>query len=356
MGPWLYRGGLGVALALASAYSVSQEQPLRDSALRTLRPLREGLAAGQQAFDSAPLGAFEGVGGLVYALFQIGKLLDEPSLEREALQLACSIEAGRIDSDKALDVVEGSAGLLLCLCPLYDATGSSGLLTLIDACASHLLRTACACSVGVGWATASTTVPLCGMAHGGSGVAMALAEAFRRTSNLDYWQACMAALAYERSQRSDEHRNWPDLRDSGSEQRATFMTAWCHGAPGIALARSRILQVRDHPLAREDLEMAIETTKTALVRAPHLCCGLAGVDDIVFEVGRRLGDRMLVQEAERRRMGALVRAREQGWLGRRSLSKQTRAQGFMQGLAGLAYGLLRAAGAENLPCVLDLSG
>ncbi|MEQ8538204.1 MAG: lanthionine synthetase LanC family protein [Coleofasciculus sp. D1-CHI-01] len=52
-------------------------------------------------------------------------------------------------------------------------------------------------------------------------------------------------MAYERSLFSPGVGNWPDLREfettvrSGNPGRVNYMTAWCHGATGIGLARLR---------------------------------------------------------------------------------------------------------------------
>lgn len=43
---------------------------------------------------------------------------------------------------------------------------------------------------------------------------------------------------YENSLYSEEKENWLDLRSPEGEQKV--MNAWCHGAPGILLARLEI--------------------------------------------------------------------------------------------------------------------
>ena len=63
--------------------------------------------------------------------------------------------------------------------------------------------------------------------------------------------AACAAIAYERSLFSPETGNWPDLRElktsrqTGDDDQQRFMMAWCHGAPGIGLARLCSLQHLD---------------------------------------------------------------------------------------------------------------
>ena len=92
--------------------------------------------------------------------------------------------------------------------------------------------------------------------------------------------------------------------------------------------------------------MAIESTKATVLRAGHLCCGMAGIDEILFEIGSRLGDQALVRMAQSRRAAVLL---DPSFAAGPVL-------GLMQGAAGLAYSLLRIGEVTTLPCVLYLGG
>jgi lantibiotic modifying enzyme len=71
-------------------------------------------------------------------------------------------------------------------------------------------------------------------------MAWALLELAHRTGREDLRRAGRAAFAYEDSLFDSERGNWPDLRADGKTGDAPrFPVAWCHGAPGIALARLR---------------------------------------------------------------------------------------------------------------------
>ena len=69
-----------------------------------------------------------------------------------------------------------------------------------------------------------------------------------------------SAIAYERSTFVAEEANWPDYR-TGAEERISpdprFMVAWCHGAPGIGLARIDSLQHMDDRETREEIQIAL---------------------------------------------------------------------------------------------------
>jgi hypothetical protein len=83
---------------------------------------------------------------------------------------------------------------------------------------------------------------------------------------------------------------------------------------------------------------------------------MAGLDDILLEVGRRKGIASLVRQAERRAMTRVASVP-----GARPVELQILrvpgfvSEGLMQGLAGVGYALLRLSDAAAFPCILDLS-
>lgn len=80
--------------------------------------------------------------------------------------------------------------------------------------------------------------PLCGLAHGASGIALALAEAAAVTRHTRHAEAADAALRWERLW-YDPLRGWPDLRGDAP----SYPAYWCHGAAGIGVARLRLAEL-----------------------------------------------------------------------------------------------------------------
>src|SRR5436309_15958878 len=71
------------------------------------------------------------------------------------------------------------------------------------------------------------------------------------------------------------------------ETRPRFMTAWCHGASGIGLARLQSLAIAESPDIRSEIEVAIETTLRHGFGHNHsLCHGDLGN---LEEIGRASG-------------------------------------------------------------------
>ncbi|NHB83744.1 hypothetical protein G7085_00885 [Tessaracoccus sp. HDW20] len=82
--------------------------------------------------------------------------------------------------------------------------------------------------------------PLCGLAHGASGVALALAEAaVAHPGVADVAAPLIAGALRWESAWHDPGLGWPDLRgDDGGHP-----VLWCHGAAGIGAVRLRLLEL-----------------------------------------------------------------------------------------------------------------
>ena len=133
-----------------------------------------------------------------------------------------------------------------------------------------------------------------------------------------------------------------------------FLTAWCHGAAGIALARLDLLGVLDEAETRAEIEAAIATTIAEGFGDNHsLCHGDLGNLDVLAQAETRWPEPWLV--AARRRATTLVleSIRRDGWLCGIPLAVES--PGLMTGLAGIGYGLLRLAAPDRVPSVLALA-
>jgi type 2 lantibiotic biosynthesis protein LanM len=352
LGPDLYAGLPGIALFLGAAASVAEDDELRVAALGALVLTREAFRT--DAKDAVRIlggGAFEGVGGLLYVFARLSRLLNEPSLIDEACSVAGAITKKEIDESDRHDLVSGTAGLLLSLAAVDAALGSNAHGAMIEHCGHALLRHAKRESAGIGWPTAEGRPSCCGMAHGNAGIAMALAEAWRLGGPREFRDAAESAHRYERSLRDDVRGEWQHLRalDPDRPSPPAFMSTWCNGAPGIALARARVLSIFDDAGARADLELATRTTCTASRALDHLCCGEGGLDEILFTLGTSSHDAALIDLARRRAMARLVRSED-----RRPPFAEN--EGFMLGAAGVGFSLLRmTTKGQALASVLDLS-
>jgi lantibiotic modifying enzyme len=131
------------------------------------------------------------------------------------------------------------------------------------------------------------------------------------------------------------------------------MTAWCHGAPGIGLARLRSLPHLDDATTRAEISAALATTLAEGFGHNHsLCHGDVGNLDFVVQAAERLGDPRWYPQANRRAALILEWIAREGWLC--GVPLRVESPGLMTGLAGIGHGLLRLAEPTLIPSVLVL--
>ncbi len=355
----LYDGACGPALLFASLARVTGEDRWEELAHRSLRfvePLLEEPRY-RSFLENETIGICSGLGGLVHTLGLAGHLLGEPALVGKASRVARLLEPGRIREDRRLDVVAGSAGALLALAGLHELTGEEWLLDRAGICAEHLVDRQVPSSDGAGgWPTIHDR-PVAGFAHGASGIVTALARLHRRRPDHRLLEAIRKGLSFERTVFDPESRNWPLIVDTraGGSPRRIVMTAWCHGAPGIALARLELMDAEPDELVAWELEVALETTLGTPSTGPHhLCCGTLGRTEILLETGLTRHRPKLIAAAEAMMGGVMRQYLERGRFalgrGNRALSEPP---GFFQGLSGIGYACLRVAAPGELPLVLS---
>ena len=355
-GPDLYFGLPGIVLFLARLGALAGEESFSRLAWQGVASLRRQLRLGGERIDT--IGGFSGWGGIVWSLAHLGALWGDEALLDEA-------EAGvprllaRLPDDASLDVVAGAAGAIAGLLGLHAVRPASITLDAARRCGEHLLAHRRPMARGVGWAMPlAGAVPLAGFSHGAAGIAWALLRLEAATGEERFRAAALEGLAYERSLYAPAERNWPDLReghpDDGADAgRPHFMTAWCHGAAGIALGRLASLPRLDDAETRREIAVALATTlELGFGRTHSLCHGDLGNLEIVLRAADALERPDLRRRAGRIAAGALATLRERGPVF--GLPGAIEPPGLMIGLAGIGYGLLRLTAPGRVPSVLTL--
>ena len=268
----------------------------------------------------------------------------------DATIAASLLSRSRIEADRKLDVMSGSAGAILGLLALGRADPGSGAIERAVICGRHLVDSRVTTAEGPrAWATLKGR-PLAGFSHGASGIGYALVKLHEATGDPSFLQAASEAIDYERSIFSPSEQNWPDLRADASE----FMTAWCHGAPGIGLARVGMLGSLDRAQVREDLDIALSTTRShGLQELDQLCCGNLGRVNLLVEAAGRLARPDLLDVARKQVSCIISRAGE----GRAFLAMPLHYASIynpslFKGMSGIGYQLLRVASPGDLPSLL----
>lgn len=366
----LYSGISGIGLFLSTVAGHDRdgrlaelaETVLRESVLRGKGYL-QGLAELEQlalpGMGSESVGAFGVLGGLLYYWAHAARLHGATGHLDVAPDVLAELER-RMADDVHLDVVAGLPGAILSLLAVHEVAPGLGALDVAQRAGDLLVDRRVRIGDGCAWPSQlNADQPLAGYSHGASGAASALARLHAVAGRPEYLDAIAGALRYEAGLFDAEARNWRDLRAISG---GNFMAAWCHGAPGVGLARHDLLRHDFLAAHREfltaDLAAAVRTTyaegldsdPVTGTRNHSICHGdlgnlelpatVAGTDPAfpdAAEVGRVAAS--LVDNAER-----------DGWLC--GVPNGTTTPGLMPGLAGIGYNLLRLADPGRVPSVL----
>jgi type 2 lantibiotic biosynthesis protein LanM len=293
------------------------------------------------------IGGFVGWGGILYTLTHLAALWRQPQFLDEAQEIVELLPA-LIDQDERLDVVSGAAGCIVPLLNLHAARPCQRTLAAAIQCGDRLIARAQPAGDGLCWPVRDLG-PVAGFSHGAAGIAWALLALFARTGEERFRTAAQGGIVYERGLFCAEAGNWRDLRDL---KHMYFPTLWCHGAPGIGLARlAAVALLQDDDGVRADLAPALQTTLATGFGFNHsLCHGDLGNLELLLQGGEPSW-----RNTANRLAGAILdSARQRGW--RCGTPTEVESPGLMTGLAGIGYGLLRLAAPARIPSVLTLEG
>lgn len=319
-----------------------------------------GDVSGNQSEEAIRTGLFDGEFSIVFLyllLYGIGK-------EEGYLQLAkrhAKKILPLIQKDRSFDLVGGNAGGIIALLKLYDITGDEGYLAAAKNAGDILCGHAEKMECGIGWRGLGKT-PLCGMAHGNSGILVAFARLYQRTGEKRFYDTCLKCLDYENSMYEEEFYDWKDLRDETARHGHTggLEMAWCHGAGGIALSRILAIETLSGKIGEEtdrirerlerDIEKAVHGLEEHFLRQGMCVChGTLGNYQILKKL-RGYFDGSVMEKVKSEVYGRIMCwEREEPDL----LAQEYHTPGFMNGLAGIGYYLLKEID-DGLPDILEL--
>ncbi len=261
--------------------------------------------------------------------------------------------AQRLEDGANADVIGGTAGTLAVFLAVQRFTEDDVLYEPARLLGRSLCRRAITQPEGCYWPTGMAAEGLAGFAHGISGIVHALA----RLTTLDCDQTHLAVirggLAYERALFVESAHNWRDLRKH-NQRGATFGFGWCHGAPGIGIARATLPPPLFGSPERIDLLNAVDAVlRRSGTEHDCMCHGDLGNLETLILASERLADPALLAIARRRGL-ALVRARRDAGDWRCGISAAAPTPGLLVGLAGIGYELLRLWNPGKIPSILSL--
>ena len=356
----LYEGLPGLIIFLAYLGAILKKERytlLANSALMTL--LSQLNDTDKISINS--IGSFKGWGGIIYTLTHLSILWNRPELLVTSQDIV-ELLPGLIEKDNQFDLVSGAAGCICSLLVLHNVVPSKRIIEVAVQCGDHLITNAKSMKQGIGWvATDVTQKALTGFSHGVAGISMALLKLAKATGEERFHTAARQAINYERTLFIPKQQNWLDLRSFSNSilkvenSHENCMTAWCHGAPGIGMARLQSLPYLDEPEIRMEIDSAIKTTLSQGFGNNHsLCHGDLGNLELLLQAHLALKTPKWSQHLNILATKIIKGIEQNQWLCGDPLKIDLQTPGLMTGLAGIGYELLRLAEPNRVPSVLVL--
>ncbi|MFH8336859.1 type 2 lanthipeptide synthetase LanM family protein [Streptomyces sp. AM6-12] len=329
MGAGLAQGYCGVALFLAHTGALTgadRYTALAREAVRPLPALLTALAADPELGAAAGPGAYDGLGGICYALVRLSALLGEELAQclPDALTALGHAAAGCTEPGLA----GGTAGALAAAVAVHEATGTPGALQLADALADRLCQT-----VGPVADTGLSDTPDAGFTDGAAGIGWALLR-----------------YAAARPARAAAHASEGRALLDGAVRRARTASdpdpSWARGLAGVAAAAA----LTGLPASAAEFSLRLRDAEVG----PDLSLGQGalGTLDALAVLAER-GDAPAAEALTLRTGQALALVEAQGH--RCATPEHVPSPGLLTGLSGIGYGLLRLAHPGTVPSTLLLA-
>ena len=364
----LYEGG-GAALFLARLAEVTGSARFRRLARAAWMGIEElwrpaaGIAFGEPAGSGEPQrpgaavpdnpSAFHGIGSTAYLARSLAEIWNDDELYRLYESQLQRLAEYPLSDDAPADFLGGSAGVVVACLRFYDADKLAPARQAAERFGNHLRARAKAILENGGSAF------LTGLSHGCSGLSWALVALGRTMGDGEAVRLGFRLIEAENRQFAPAKNNWRDLRPGVPP--TADPVYWCHGAPGIGLARAHLLAEPDGlsraelGLLRKDVHTAVAKTLAAgfpSVAELGLCHGAFGNLNVLLEISEKINDESLLRSIEQQTEICLSKLPladgVDGW------NTLSHSLGLMLGLTGVGYALLRLAVPRAVPSVLSL--
>lgn len=290
-----------------------------------------------------PASVFSGIGSLIYLYYNISQMSGKNEYYEKYITYLNKLKSYEISEGECLDIIGGASGIIVLAINLYNETKDEETLYIADKYSKYLYK----CLVD------KKEDYLSGFSHGYSGFALALLMAGSVLNNDKYYKLAIDLIDREDLLYRSDIKNWIDLRNNNKKA----LNYWCHGAPGILLARSKMMDYvreEDRNIIRDKIPEALEQfIQNGFLRSNNhsLCHGIIGNLDILKTIADTTNDVEIMNKCNNLFNDFLEYIEEDGF--KYGLYGTLGMVSFMTGISGIGYGMLRQVN-PKLPSVLAI--
>lgn len=357
----LYDGTVGINLVFHLYERIYQDKKYHEICdvldNRILRYI-DTISDGKKSIAEFNTGVFCGEGSILYALNILYEIYDDSKYKLYFDKWLSCMET-IISEDCLFDLISGNSGIVLVLINMYKKTGTPTYLQKAIQIAEQLIEDMVTDKGKVGWKSEVVPEVLAGFAHGNSGFIEMFSRLYEVYPQTKYLDVLSSLVEYENSLYSEKDNNWIDLRKfSEVDQHKSQPIAWCHGAAGILLSRLTLYNAIKNLGETALLQQAIKDislAKNKLIEdGVHagfcLCHGNMGNLLILKRYAEIFDDKQVRSICDSRFEQILESLNEEN-----ILPTELYNPGFMTGLSGIAYALLKYK-MPKLPLLIGVEG
>ena len=357
----LYDGTVGINLVFHLYEWIYQDKKYHEICdvldNRILRYI-DTISDGKKSIAEFNTGVFCGEGSILYALNILYEIYDDSKYKLYFDKWLSCMET-IISEDCLFDLISGNSGIVLVLINMYKKTGTPTYLQKAIQIAEQLIEDMVTDNGKVGWKSEVVPEVLAGFAHGNSGFIEMFSRLYEVYPQAKYLRVLSRLVEYENSLYSEKNNNWTDLRKFPEEdQNRDQPIAWCHGAAGILLSRLTLynaIKNSGETVLFQQVIKDISLAKNKLIEdGLHagfcLCHGNMGNLLILKRYAEIFDDKQVRSICDSRFEQILEFLNEEN-----ILPTELYNPGFMTGLSGIAYALLKYK-MPKLPLLIGVEG
>ncbi|MHB9923661.1 hypothetical protein CF091_09135 [Clostridium botulinum] len=346
----IYSGLAGIALFYNYLWKVSKNSKYKKISQEIIASILETLPKEEdfKHIDKLKTGAFNGLGGIAYTLFYIDESNQSSIYVNYILNILDMLDFN-MKNVETEDIIN-RAGNLGIMISIHQKTNNESIKRrTLDICYEiyeklNNKKIKLEGKPGISW----TKEGFVGYSHGNAGIIAQLYRLYDITNNMNILRLIDEALLYERSMYSDIDQDWYKAIDE-----KYFPCGWCHGASGILLSKIQMKNLGyENEKINNEIMIAIQKIiENGLNNDISLCHGDMGNMVILKDAAIVLNNKRLYNQAVATIEELVEFVIE---LIKTERFKEKEYNGFMVGLSGLAYEMLRIGRENEIPNILGL--
>lgn len=345
----LYSGLSGTAIFFSSLHNETNDIKY----LNILHKLLKTIRIDSDRINKKQISAFNGIISLAYLYVFLYKQTKDNDMLHKSLEIIRKYK-DEIINNISYDIIDGLAGILIVVLAIYNLSKDKEIESLSIKIGKDIIDNIKIEQESAYWVkNGQKELMIAGFSHGISGLVYALSKLYKLTSFIDKISIIEDLINIENKYYDDKVGNWIDLREENTSNSNKMPLHWCHGATGIGLSRLRCKDMVD---CSQDIDRALEIVikKGLYFDSDCLCHGNFGNMELLLEAYRVKKDLNLQNIVVKRAKEIIKESKYRNEGYKNGVGQLFDSPGFMLGLSGIGYQMLRISNPIKYPSILML--